>query len=137
VPAAQVNLMMNAADVLVNASRSEGWCNAIAEALAAGTPVVATDVGGNREQLCSSELGILVPDGDAKALAGALTTALSREWNRVLISAHGGARTWGHVADEVHGVFSQVLAARRSALRDAGPRAAAERAGLPSIEVSG
>jgi glycosyltransferase involved in cell wall biosynthesis len=112
IPAGQLNLMYNAADVFVNASRSEGWCNAIAESLAAGTPVVATDVGGNREQICSSELGTIVADGDRNALTRAVIAALTREWNRPLISAHGSARRWTHVADEVYAVFARVLAAR-------------------------
>ena len=38
----------------------------------AGTPVVATDVGGNHEQIHSADLGTLVPDGDAPALTDAL-----------------------------------------------------------------
>jgi glycosyltransferase involved in cell wall biosynthesis len=104
-----LNLMYNAADLMVLASRSEGWSNAISEALAAGTPVVATDVGGNREQICSSELGLIVPDGDPAALTNALTTALVRDWNRVLISAHGCARTWQQVAVEKCTVLHRVL----------------------------
>lgn len=71
----QLNLFYNAADVMVNSSRSEGWNNAISEALAAGTPVVATDVGGNPEQIRSSETGIVVRDGDIDALATGVVSA--------------------------------------------------------------
>jgi len=109
-----LNLMYNAADLSVNASRSEGWCNAIAESLAAGTPVVATDVGGNREQLCSDALGVLVPDGDLPALAAAIIDGLKRGWNRPLIADHGRARGWDQVASEVAAVFERVVGARRS-----------------------
>jgi len=108
----QLNLLYNAADVTVNSSRIEGWNNAISESLAAGTPVVATDVGGNREQIRSSELGIIVPDGDAEALAAAVKSALLRPWNRPRIAAMGGNRTWATVAEEVQTVFDRVLAAR-------------------------
>lgn len=117
VSAARLNLLYNAADILVCPSRSEGWCNAISEALAAGTPVVATDVGGNAEQVCSPELGMLTRDGDICELAATITAALSREWNRVLISAHGSARSWSQVAAEVYQVFQSVLA-RRAVPRD-------------------
>ena len=113
VPGEQLNLMYSAADVCVNASRSEGWSNVISESLAAGTAVVATDVGGNREQLCSGELGTIVPDDDATALGVAIVAALSREWNRPLIAAHGAARGWDQVAGEVHAVLKRVWAARR------------------------
>ncbi|HSW45198.1 MAG TPA: glycosyltransferase, partial [Phycisphaerae bacterium] len=78
----QLNLMYNAADLLVSSSRSEGWCNALGEALAAGTPVVATDVGGNREQIISADLGRIVPDGDSRSLARAVIEALTIRWDR-------------------------------------------------------
>ncbi|NLX12116.1 MAG: glycosyltransferase family 4 protein [Phycisphaerales bacterium] len=119
VTADQLNLMYNAADAMVLASRSEGCSNAIAEALAAGTPVVATDVGGNYEQVCSRELGILVPDGDSFALSRAMGQVLDQAWNRPLISAHGVARGWRHVADEVRSVFNRVLQHRRAWIANA------------------
>lgn len=106
----RLNLMYNAADVLANSSRSEGWCNAIAESLAAGTPVVATDVGGNREQIRSPHLGIIVPDGDAASLRIAIVDSLSRPWNRLAISETGSRRSWRQVAGEVQAVFERVLA---------------------------
>ncbi|MGQ9650470.1 MAG: glycosyltransferase [Phycisphaerae bacterium] len=112
----RLNLLYNAADVMVNSSRIEGWNNAISEALAAGTPVVATDVGGNPEQIYSGELGMIVRDGDLAALASALRSALVRQWNRALIASSGGARTWTHVAAEVHAVFERVLAARAASV---------------------
>lgn len=108
----QLNLYYNAADVMVNSSRTEGWNNAISEALAAGTPVVATDVGGNAEQIRSIEQGIVVPDGDLDALASGVKSALAGPWNRARIAAMGGARTWSIVAEEVQAVFDRVLTAR-------------------------
>lgn len=111
----RLNLLYNAADLFVNVSRSEGWNNAIAESLAAGTPVVAFDVGGNAEQICSPQLGRIVPDGDEPALADAVCESLDREWNRVLIAAHGGARTWDQVGREVRRVFDRVVQAHAAA----------------------
>jgi teichuronic acid biosynthesis glycosyltransferase TuaC len=105
-----LNLMYNAADVSVNASRSEGWCNTISESLACGTPVVATDVGGNREQLNSPELGIVVPDGDLQALSETILTALARPWDQPLIAARGRIRNWDQVAAEVVEVFHHAAA---------------------------
>ena len=114
-----LNLMYNAADVTINASRSEGWCNAIGEALATGTPVVATDVGGNREQIHSSHLGYVVPDGDEAALARATVTALSRSWDRGGIAEQGVQRTWATVGHDVRQVFERVLAPRAGQTVDA------------------
>ncbi|MBN1343236.1 MAG: glycosyltransferase, partial [Phycisphaerae bacterium] len=72
----EVARYLSAADVFALATRSEGWCNAIQEALAVGAPVVATDVGGNRELVTSDRLGRLVPFGEPEALARALIEAL-------------------------------------------------------------
>jgi glycosyltransferase involved in cell wall biosynthesis len=63
------------ADVVVSASRyGEGFSNVVAEALACGLPVVATDVGDARRIL--SGFGWLVPPGSAERLADAIVSAL-------------------------------------------------------------
>ena len=101
-----------AADVFALATRSEGWCNAIQEALAVGTPVVTTDVGGNRELIVNDRLGLLVPFGDSVKLTEALVRALRAQWDRAAIAAFGGRRTWDRVADETLAYFEHVLSRR-------------------------
>jgi len=67
------------ADLLVLSSRREGLPNALVEAMALGTPVVATDcTGGVRELLQDGRLGPLVPIGNPAALAAAIDTELTR-----------------------------------------------------------
>lgn len=64
-------------DLLVSASRdNEGCSNSILEAMAARVPVIATDVGGNRELIEHGETGLLVPVGDERALAEAVVQLL-------------------------------------------------------------
>jgi glycosyltransferase involved in cell wall biosynthesis len=58
-------------DVAVLTSKTEGCSNSLLEAMALGKPVVATDVGGNRELVRQGYNGILVPFGDAEAVAKA------------------------------------------------------------------
>jgi glycosyltransferase involved in cell wall biosynthesis len=65
------------ADVFVLPSRSEGFSNAIVEAMAASLPVVATNVGGNGEAIQDGVSGVIVPPEDPNALAAAIVQLLS------------------------------------------------------------
>ncbi len=67
-----VSDLMQAADICVSASLTEGLPLAVVEALALGRPVVATDAGGTREIVKHRGTGLLVPPGDARALAEAI-----------------------------------------------------------------
>jgi len=66
-----------AADVFVLPSRSEGFSNAIIEAMAASLPVVATNVGGNAEAVMDGVSGFIVPPENPDALATAIVRLLS------------------------------------------------------------
>lgn len=59
--------------VFALSSRSEAFPRSILEAMRAGLPVVASDVGGAREAVAHDLTGLLVPAGDAQALAAALS----------------------------------------------------------------
>lgn len=65
------------ADLFVLSSVSEGIALTLLEGMAAGLPVVATDVGGNREVVLPGETGLLVPPRDPAALADAMIAVLS------------------------------------------------------------
>jgi glycosyltransferase involved in cell wall biosynthesis len=68
---------LSEADIFVLPSRSEGFSNAIVEAMAASLPVVATDVGGNAEAVKDGITGFIVPSEDVTALSGAMIRLLS------------------------------------------------------------
>jgi glycosyltransferase involved in cell wall biosynthesis len=71
-----VDAILDAADVFVQPSRSEGLPLAVLEAMGHGLPVVATNVGGIPEAIEDEKSGLLVPPGDPEALAGALAQVL-------------------------------------------------------------
>lgn len=77
-PRQDVATFLTAADLFVLPSRSEGMSVALMEAMAAGLPVVATAVGGNREVLCRPELGWLVPEGSDR-LGATIVAVLADE----------------------------------------------------------
>jgi glycosyltransferase involved in cell wall biosynthesis len=60
---------ISAMDVACLASRSEGFSNAILEKMAIGKPVIATDVGGNRELVLDGVSGFLVPPSNPEKMA--------------------------------------------------------------------
>lgn len=62
---------------VLTSSRNEGMSNSVLEYMAAGVPVVATDCGGSAELLGRGEAGLVVPVGDAAALAAALSRLLN------------------------------------------------------------
>jgi glycosyltransferase involved in cell wall biosynthesis len=87
-----VRRLLEDADVFVLSSRSEGAPLSILEAMAAGLPVVATAVGGIPEIVDDGTTGLLVPPGDAAALAAALERLLADAGLRARMGAAGWER---------------------------------------------
>lgn len=77
--------ILRAADIFTLPSHREGMPRSVIEAMMVALPVVGTDIRGTREEVLPGETGILVPVGDAAALAEALNRlvadeALRRRW---------------------------------------------------------
>jgi glycosyltransferase involved in cell wall biosynthesis len=83
---------MNAMDVFVLASRSEGFPNALLEAMACGCCVVASAVGGVPELVEDSRSGFLFPSGDADALAARLLAIVEDPALRLRVGAEAALR---------------------------------------------
>ncbi len=112
----QMPLWYRAADFFCFASYHEGCPNAILEALACGTPVVATDVGGIPDLVEEGRSGILFKSRSDEAFAAALRSALARPWDRAAIAALGAQRSWAHVAAEYLALFDRLLAGKHGTL---------------------
>ena len=82
-----------AADAMMLMSASEGLANAWVEALASGTPVVISDVGGAREILDRPEAGVLATPGPA-SVADAIQQVLARNADRHKVAATVDRFSW-------------------------------------------
>lgn len=83
--------LLMAMDLYVMASHEEGSSNALLEAMAAGLPIVATDVGGNREALEDGRAGMLVPPHDPGSLSLAIGKLLDDDVLRSQVAAKANA----------------------------------------------
>jgi len=90
----QLKKPLSAADIFVLSTSNEGWANVFLEALGCGLPVVTTDVGGNKEVISHSDLGIIVPFADRQALAGALLQSLESTWDQEKIIRYAQDNAW-------------------------------------------
>jgi glycosyltransferase involved in cell wall biosynthesis len=79
-------------DISVLPSIREGFPNSVVEAMAAGRPVVATNVGGTPDAVIDERTGLLTPPSDSIALAARLERLLSNPDERTRLAA--SARTW-------------------------------------------
>jgi len=68
-PQAELRRYYGAADALVLASSREGWANVLLEAMACGTPVVASNVWGTPEVVATPEAGVLMPTRTPEGVA--------------------------------------------------------------------
>ena len=71
-----VGTYLSAMDIVAHTSDTEGCSNSLLEAMALGKPVVATDVGGNKEVVQHGKTGLLVPPRNAEAFAENLVALL-------------------------------------------------------------
>ena len=109
-----------ACDVVALTSANEGTPVSLIEALAAGTPVVSTDVGGVRDVVDADRTGLLVPFGDVEAFAGALTTIAEDGALRRSLAGAGRdevLRDYSveRLLDDVDGLYRRLIDAKRAA----------------------
>ena len=71
-PQARLRTLYSAVDCLVLASSREGWANVLLEAMACGTPVVATNVWGTPEVVATPEAGVLMDERSANGIVRAV-----------------------------------------------------------------
>ena len=77
IPHHEVHLYLRAADVFVLNTSYEGLSHTLIETRSVGTPIVTTDIGGNREILKNEETALLVPVGDPESFVAAVNRLLN------------------------------------------------------------
>ena len=105
--------ILRAADLFVHPSHQEGFSNAILEAMAAGLPVVACDVGGNPEAVVDGETGRLVPPRCPEQLAEAISELLGDEGKRRAMGEAGKRRaeerfSLGRMVAEIEAMYESL-----------------------------
>jgi len=103
------------AQVFILASHWEGFPRSILEAMRAGLPVIASNVGGVREAVIHGKTGLLVPRGDVPALREAIEALLINPDSRIRMGELGRKRyeahfTFDRMVEETLAVYESVLA---------------------------
>ncbi|MCJ7508976.1 MAG: glycosyltransferase [candidate division Zixibacteria bacterium] len=104
-------------DVGVLSSDSEGFSNSILEYMAAGLPVVATEVGGNTEAIVHNQTGFLVKPKDKEEMSKTLLTLLNDDKLRSKMGAEGRKRieerfTLNHMMSQLGKYYYSLMANR-------------------------
>lgn len=101
--------LYGAADVLVLASSREGWANVLLEAMACGTPVVASPIPGNMDVVRSPDAGLIAPTNTAAGIAEAICALLDRPPCRSATRAYAERFGWEETTLGQLEVFRRVL----------------------------
>lgn len=117
-PQSDVSKFYDMADLFVLPSRSEGMSNALLEAMVAGVPSIASDVGGNREVIKDAESGFLVNWEDTAACADLLRDLLADSHRRQTVGEAAKKRVREFALPCVAGRYRQLY---QALLQEEGP----------------
>jgi len=134
-----IGALLSEIDVSVLTSLKEGCSNVVLESMAAGCPLVVTDVGGNRELIESGVTGYLVPPRDAAGIARHVLELLRDPDLRHRMGEAGRARvrsrfTAGRMVDDTVAFYLSVLKKRAPGLEEWARLTAGREAGAKAID---
>ncbi len=110
-----------AADALILASSREGWPNVLLEAMACGTPVVATPIWGNPEIVSEHAAGVLMHDRTPEALADAVEGLFQSLPDRCTTRAFAERFSWDSTSAGQLEIFREISARRNNEASGSGP----------------
>lgn len=98
-------------DLMVSASIWEGFPTVILEAMAAGVPVVATDIPGTRELVRSDDTGLLVPPRQPEALAAGILWMLNHPGAARRMAQRAGQAIYRYTLEHTASGYNQIYQA--------------------------
>jgi glycosyltransferase involved in cell wall biosynthesis len=108
-PREEVLALLRSADAALLSSAWENFPHTLVEALAVGTPAIATDVGGVAEIVTDGENGLLVPPGDPEALAAAIRRFLDDAALRERLTAAAAPSAERFAPERIYGRLEEIL----------------------------
>ena len=123
VPHAELPAVLRAADLfLLTTEPPESFGIVLIEAMACGLPAIATDYPGVRAVVDDGVTGVLVPRGDAAAVAGALAELAAAPERRAELGERGRAKavaewSWPKLVERMDGAYAEAVAVRRARSR--------------------
>jgi glycosyltransferase involved in cell wall biosynthesis len=109
---ADLRTYYGAADALILASSREGIANVLLEAMACGTPVVATKVWGAPEVITSPEAGVLVPERTPEALAASIQDLFENYPDRRVTRRFVEKYSWAQTTEDHLALLNEILGHR-------------------------
>ena len=103
-----------ALDALVLASSREGWANVLLEAMACGTPVVASAVWGTPEVVADPAAGVLIMSIDAQGVADGVKRVLANSPDRGATRRYAERFDWDSTTQGQLALFREILSRRRA-----------------------
>jgi glycosyltransferase involved in cell wall biosynthesis len=98
-----------AADTLILASSREGWPNVLLEAMACGTPVVASNIWGNPEVVAAPDAGVLMSERTENGIAAAVRSLFERLPDRAATRRYSEQFSWDATTEGQVELFSEIL----------------------------
>lgn len=112
-PHSALPLYLQASDIFIRPSRSEGMGNSFIEALAAGVPIIGTDEGGIIDFLVHKETGLLVDKDNPLSIARAIHTLFTDEalYKKIMVNGRtmvSQKYDWDFIANEMQDIYTNL-----------------------------
>ena len=114
IPQAELSHYYAAADALVLASSREGWANVLLEAMACGTPAVATRVWGTPEVVAAPAAGVLIDERSAAGVAAGVRDLFAAAPLRSATRAYAESFSWSDTSRGQYELFTRLKAVHQA-----------------------